>query len=69
MYSAYTVVYMQHACVALTKGRNDGREEEVDDAALAKVVLAPDFPTEACIIGRSGARKPYTTARHRSASR
>ena len=59
---------LMDACVALTEERNHGGEEE-DDAVLTRIVPAPDFPTEACIIGQSGARKPYTAARHRSATR
>ena len=51
---------LMDACVALTKGRNDDGEEVTDDL-LIRMVPAPDFPTEACIIGKSGARKLYTT--------
>ena len=50
------------ACVAPTEGRNYGGKE-VDDAVLMRIVPAPDFSTEACVIGRSGARRPYTAAR------
>lgn len=50
---------LMDACVALTKGRNEGKE--VADARLTQIVPAPDFPTEACIVGKSGARKLYET--------
>ena len=32
-------------------------EKEVDDAAPTRIVPAPDFPTESCINGQSGARE------------
>jgi DNA gyrase subunit A len=51
---------LMEACVALTKGRNDGGTE-VTDVMLMQIIPGPDFPTEACIIGKSGARKLYTT--------
>ncbi|KAL7547483.1 hypothetical protein ACHAWF_010778 [Thalassiosira exigua] len=51
---------LMDACLALTKSRNEG-EEEVTENALLRLVPGPDFPTEACIIGKSGARQLYTT--------
>ncbi|KAL7538953.1 hypothetical protein ACHAXR_011946 [Thalassiosira sp. AJA248-18] len=51
---------LMDACVAITKSGYDGGKEVTDDA-LIRIVPGPDFPTEACIIGRSGARKLYTT--------
>ena len=59
---------LMDACVAPTEGRNYGGKK-VDDAVLTRIVFAPDFSTEASIIGRSRARRPYTAARHRSATR
>ena len=56
---------LMDACVAITKGRNninsDGGSVEITDTQLMQMVPGPDFPTEACIIGKSGARKLYTT--------
>eukprot|EP00970_Alexandrium_tamarense_P001369 scaffold145_cov195-Alexandrium_tamarense.AAC.13 len=51
---------LMDACVALTKGRNEGGEE-VTDGKLLQIIPAPDFPTGACIIGKSGSRSLYTT--------
>lgn len=51
---------LMDACVAITKSKNDGGKEVTEDA-LIRIIPGPDFPTEACIIGRSGARKLYTT--------
>lgn len=51
---------LMDACVAITKSRNEGGKE-VTDNALMRIIPGPDFPTEACIIGKSGARKLYTT--------
>ncbi|KAL9183740.1 hypothetical protein ACHAXT_004596 [Thalassiosira profunda] len=51
---------LMDACIALTKSRNEGGKE-VTDGALMRIVPGPDFPTEATIIGRSGAHKLYTT--------
>lgn len=51
---------LMDACVAITKGRNEGGKE-VTDAMLLRIIPGPDFPTEACIIGTSGSRKLYTT--------
>jgi len=48
------------ACMAMTKSRNEG-EEEVTDNALMRMIPGPDFPTAATIIGKSGARKLFTT--------
>ena len=59
---------LMDACMAPTEGRNYSGKE-VDDAVLTRIVFAPDFSTETSIIGRSGARRPYTAARHRSATR
>ena len=59
---------LMDACVALTERRNNGGKE-VNDAAPMRIIPTPDFPKEACIIGRSGPRKLYTTARRRSATR
>ena len=56
-----------YTCVAPTEGRNDGGKE-VNNAALTRIVPAPDLRTEACIIGRSGAQKPHTAARRGSAT-
>ena len=51
---------LMDACVAITKSNNEGGKEVTDDA-LIRIIPGPDFPTEACIIGKSGARKLYTT--------
>mmetsp|Transcript_9112 Transcript_9112/g.16430 ORF Transcript_9112/g.16430 Transcript_9112/m.16430 type:complete len:195 (-) Transcript_9112:17-601(-) len=48
------------ACIALTNSKNENGEE-VTDTMLMRIIPAPDFPTEACIIGKSGARKLYST--------
>ncbi|KAK1736801.1 DNA gyrase subunit A [Skeletonema marinoi] len=48
------------ACMTMTKSRNEG-EEEVTDNALMRMIPGPDFPTAATIIGKSGARKLFTT--------
>ncbi|KAL3796886.1 hypothetical protein HJC23_008839 [Cyclotella cryptica] len=50
---------LMDACVQMVKGRNHG--VEIDDAKLWKIVPGPDFPTGACIIGKSGAKSLYTT--------
>jgi DNA gyrase subunit A len=58
---------LMDACVAITKGRNNinnsdgGGAVEITDTQLMQMIPGPDFPTEACIIGKSGARKLYTT--------
>ena len=51
---------LMDACVALTQGRNDGGKD-VTESQLLRIVPGPDFPTEGTIIGKSGARKLYTT--------
>ena len=48
------------ACVAMTQSRNEGGKE-VTDNALMDMIPGPDFPTAATIIGKSGARKLFTT--------
>jgi DNA gyrase subunit A len=50
---------LMDACVVMVKGRNE--EREVRDGELLKIVPGPDFPTGACIIGKSGAKSLYTT--------
>lgn len=51
---------LMNACMAITKSRNEG-EEEITDNALMTMIPGPDFPTAATIIGKSGARKLFTT--------
>lgn len=51
---------LMDACSEITKSRNEGGKE-VTDNMLMRIVPGPDFPTEACIIGKSGAQKLYTT--------
>jgi DNA gyrase subunit A len=51
---------LMNACMAMTKSRNEG-EKEVTDNALMNMIPGPDFPTAATIIGKSGARKLFTT--------
>ena len=50
---------LMDACIALINAQNE--ETEVTDADLIKIIPGPDFPTEACIIGKSGAQQLYTT--------
>lgn len=50
---------LMDACVMMTKARDEGKE--VSEEKLIRVVPGPDFPTGACIIGKSGARSLYTT--------
>ena len=56
----HNLMELMDACMAMTKSRNAG-EEEVTDAALMKMIPGPDFPTGATIIGKSGAKKLFTT--------
>lgn len=51
---------LMNACMAMAKSRN-GREKEFTDNDLMSLIPGPDFPTGAAIIGKSGARKLYTT--------
>ncbi|KAL7455954.1 hypothetical protein ACHAWC_007443 [Mediolabrus comicus] len=56
----HNLMELMDACMSMTKSRNVG-EEEVTDAALMKMIPGPDFPTGATIIGKSGAKKLFTT--------
>jgi len=49
------------ACKALTASMMSG--DYISDEELMEIVPAPDFPTGALILGRSGARSAYTTGR------
>lgn len=51
---------LMNACMAMAKSRNGG-EKEFTDNDLMSLIPGPDFPTGAAIIGKSGARKLYTT--------
>jgi len=51
---------LMDACVALTKSKEEGCEP-VSDKELFKIVPAPDFPTQATIMGTDGAKKLYST--------
>jgi len=50
---------LMDACVEMVKARNEDRE--VEDGRLLQIVPAPDFPTGATIIGKSGAKSLYST--------
>mmetsp|Transcript_3875 Transcript_3875/g.8230 ORF Transcript_3875/g.8230 Transcript_3875/m.8230 type:complete len:961 (+) Transcript_3875:263-3145(+) len=50
---------LMDACVMMMKARDEGKG--VSEEKLIRVVPGPDFPTGACIIGKSGARSLYTT--------
>ena len=56
----HNLMELMDACMAMTKSRNEG-EKEVTDTALMKMIPGPDFPTGATIIGKSGAKKLFTT--------
>jgi DNA gyrase subunit A len=49
------------ACKAIIASMMGG--EPISDEELMEIVPAPDFPTGAMILGRSGARSAYTTGR------
>ena len=56
----HNLIELMDVCVAITERKNEDGEV-VTDAMLMRINPAPDFPTEATIIGKSGSRKLYTT--------
>ena len=56
----HNLIELMDVCVAITERKNEDGEV-VTNAMLMRINPAPDFPTEATIIGKSGSRKFYTT--------